>query len=115
MGAAGDYIQSQSSLHRESMVRSYLVRYGSIAVAFVGVTLSMRMLADAGFDPANTIASAVAVTGISADSIYPLVQMLSVWVLAVVVAQLVYLPWARAARFAPASGGRSTAEGATSA
>lgn len=97
------------------MVRSYLVRYGSIAVAFVGVTLSMRMLADAGFDPVNTIASAVAVTGISADAIYPLLQLVSVWILAVVVARLVYLPWTRAARFAPASSGRSTADSATGA
>jgi hypothetical protein len=97
------------------MVRSYLVRYGSIAVAFVGVTLSMRMLADAGFDPVNTIAGAVAITGISADSIYPLLQMLSVWILAVAVARLVYLPWTRATRFATATSGRSTADGATSA
>jgi hypothetical protein len=97
------------------MVRSYLVRYGSIAVAFVGVTLSMRMLADAGLDPVSTIASAVAITGVSADSIYPLLQLVSVWVLAVAVARLVYLPWTRATRFAPASSGRSAADSATSA
>jgi hypothetical protein len=96
-------------------VRSYVVRYGSIAVAFVGVTLTMRMLANAGFDPARTISDAVAITGISADSIYPLLQMLSVWVLAVAVAQLVYVPWARAARFATTTNVRSTADGATSA
>jgi hypothetical protein len=96
-------------------VRSYVVRYGSIAVAFVGVTLTMRMLSNAGFDPVRTISDAVAITGISADSIYPLLQMLSVWVLAVAVAQLVYVPWARAARFATTTSVRPTADRATSA
>ncbi len=99
-------------------MRTYVVRYGSIAVAFVGVTLSMRMLSNAGIDPVRTISDAVAFAGISADSIYPLLQMLSVWVLAVAVAQLVYLPWARAAnaaRLAAATSVRSTADSATSA
>ncbi len=96
-------------------MRSYVVRYGSIAVAFVGVTLSLRMLSDAGFDPARTISNTLAMSGISADSIYPLLQMLTVWVLAVAVAQLVYVPWARAARFATTTNVRSTADGATGA
>ncbi len=99
-------------------MRSYVVRYGSIAVAFVGVTLSLRMLSNAGIDPVRTVSEAVAFTGVAADSIYPLLQMLSVWVLAVAVAQLVYLPWARAAnaaRLATATNVRSTADGATGA
>lgn len=99
-------------------MRSYVVRYGSIAVAFVGVTLSLRMLSNAGFDPVRTVSDAMAFTGISVDSIYPLLQMLTVWVLAVAVAQLVYLPWARAAnaaRLATTTNLRSTVDGATSA
>jgi hypothetical protein len=44
--------------------------------------------------------------------------MLTVWVLAVAVAQLVYVPWARAAtaaRLATTTNLRSTADGTTSA
>ena len=96
-------------------MRRYVVRYGSIAVAFVGVTLSLRMLANAGLDPVWTASDALAVTGVSADAIYSILQMVTVWVLAVVVAQLVYVPWARAARFAATANVRSTADGATSA